>query len=69
MMREPYLRKKPPKTAGREQFGQEYARRIIRMGQETSRAAGDLVRTATVFTALSIADAFRQIYFAARARG
>jgi len=61
MMREPYLRKRPPKTAGREQFGQIYAERLVAWSQRHHAAPADLVRTATVFTALSIADAFRRL--------
>lgn len=61
MMREPYLRKRPPKTAGREQFGQAYVERLIAWGQKHHASPADLVRTATVFTSLSIADAFRRL--------
>ena len=61
MMREPYLRKRPPKTAGREQFGRAYAEKLINWGQKHHAAPADLVRTATVFTSLSIADAFRRL--------
>lgn len=60
LMRDPYLRKKPPKSAGREQFGQEYARNLLAWGKQHSANAADLVRTATLFTSLSIADAFRR---------
>ena len=60
MMREPYLRKKPPKTAGREQFGREYTERLFVWGRKHHASPADLVRTATVFTALSIADSFRR---------
>lgn len=61
VMREPYLRKRPPKTAGREQFGQAYVERLITWGRKHHASPADLVRTATVFTALSIADAFRRL--------
>jgi anhydro-N-acetylmuramic acid kinase len=61
MMREPYLRKRPPKTAGREQFGQAYVERLIRWGKNHHASPADLARTATVFTSLSIADAFRRL--------
>jgi anhydro-N-acetylmuramic acid kinase len=61
MMREPYLRKRPPKTAGREQFGQAYVEKIITWGRKHHASQADLVRTATVFTSLSIADAFRRL--------
>ena len=60
MMREPYLRKKPPKTAGREQFGKQYTEKLIDWGKRHHAGPADLIRTATVFTALSIADAFRR---------
>ena len=60
LMREPYLRKKPPKSTGREQFGSAYADYLIAWGKQHHAGLADLVRTVTVFTALSIADAFRR---------
>ena len=60
-MREPYLRRKPPKSAGREQFGQPYAHELLAWGHRHHAGPADIVRTATVFTALSIADAFRRL--------
>jgi anhydro-N-acetylmuramic acid kinase len=60
LMREPYLLKKPPKSAGREQFGESYSRSLIAWGNRHHAGPADLVRTATIFTALSIADAFRR---------
>jgi anhydro-N-acetylmuramic acid kinase len=60
LMREPYLRKKPPKSTGRELFGQEYAQTLLAWGKRHFASAADLVRTATIFTPMSIADAFRR---------
>ena len=60
MMREPYLRKKPPKTAGREQFGQHYADDLAAWGKKHHAKSADVMRTATMFTSLSIADAFHR---------
>lgn len=60
LMRDPYLQKKPPKTAGREQFGRGFAEKIVRWGKKRRAKPVDLVRTATVFTSLSIAHAFRR---------
>ncbi len=60
LLRDPYLRKRPPKTAGREQFGQEYARALLAWGNRHRAGFNDLVRTATIFTPLSIADGFRR---------
>lgn len=51
----PFFRRKPPKTAGREEFGREYAQAFLR---KCGRAAKpDIVATATALTARSIADA------------
>jgi len=55
-----YLRKPPPKTAGREQFGRAYAEKVLAWGKRHRATTEDLVRTATVFTSLSIADALRR---------
>jgi anhydro-N-acetylmuramic acid kinase len=63
MLRHRYLRQAPPKTAGREQFGQEYARKLWEWAKKRRARPEDLVRTATIFTALSIADAFRRFIF------
>ncbi len=60
LTRDPYLRKRPPKSAGREQFGQAYVRDVLVWGNRFQAAPADLIRTATVFTALSISDAFRR---------
>jgi anhydro-N-acetylmuramic acid kinase len=67
MLREPYLRKRPPKTAGREQFGRAYAEKILAWGKRHRASTEDMVRTATVFTSLSVADALRR-FVAPRAR-
>ncbi|SPE44410.1 Anhydro-N-acetylmuramic acid kinase [Candidatus Sulfotelmatobacter sp. SbA7] len=57
ILREPFFRRKPPKTAGREEFGREFVAKVVRCcGHAAPR---DLVATATVLTAKSIADALR----------
>jgi anhydro-N-acetylmuramic acid kinase len=63
LMRDSYLRKAPPKTAGREQFGRAYVEKLIAWGKQHRARTEDLVRTATVFTSLSIADALRRFIF------
>lgn len=60
LLRDPYLRKKPPKSAGREQFGRDYVNELLAWGKRHRARPADLVRTATMFTSLSIADAFRR---------
>lgn len=60
LLADPYFRLPPSKTAGREQFGRAYADRIIKFGRRHRVTPEDLVRTATIFTSLSIADAFHR---------
>ena len=55
LLMHPYLRVKPPKTAGREQFGDAFAHAIITWGRSHRTRPNDLIRTATLFTPLSIA--------------
>ena len=57
LSREFFLRK-PPKTAGREEFGREFVDRFLRSLRGKDRR--DIVATATALTAASIADALRR---------
>jgi len=62
---EPFFREKPPKTAGREEFGREFVREFI---QDCGRAPRqDIVATATALTARSIGDALQR--FVLKPRG
>ena len=56
VLREPFFRRKPPKTAGREEFGREFAQRFIKRCGRASKQ--DVVATATALTARSIAEPF-----------
>ena len=60
LLDDPYFRSVPPKTAGREQFGQAYAERVIAWGRKNRARREDLIRTATLLTPFSILDAFRR---------
>ena len=53
LLADPYYRAKPPKSAGREQYGAEFVARL----QQTGLPLPDLIATATVFTAATIAKA------------
>jgi anhydro-N-acetylmuramic acid kinase len=58
VMRSSYFRRKPPKTAGREEFGREFVQLFLRKcGRADKR---DVIATATALTAYSIADAVRE---------
>ena len=63
LLADQYFRIKPPKSAGREQFGEAFAERIIRWGKAHRAAPGDLIHTAALLTPLSIADAFHRFIF------
>jgi anhydro-N-acetylmuramic acid kinase len=58
MLHSNFFRAKPPKTAGREEFGREFVRDFLRQcGRSRNH---DVVATATALTARSIADAVRR---------
>jgi anhydro-N-acetylmuramic acid kinase len=61
ILRLPYFRQKPPKSAGREQFGAEFVTRYFpdRQGARLK----DLLRTATELTARTISDALERFVF------
>jgi len=59
-MRNPFFRRKPPKSAGREEFGLTYAAEFLRQCKAASARPEDAVATATALTAHSIADAYRR---------
>jgi anhydro-N-acetylmuramic acid kinase len=58
VLRGPFFRRKPLKTAGREQFGREFTQEFIRRCGRVDKR--DIVATATALTARSIADALRR---------
>jgi anhydro-N-acetylmuramic acid kinase len=57
LMRDPYLKLAPPKSTGREYYGRTYLDKILALGRRHRAKPNDLIRAATVFTALSIVDA------------
>ena len=58
LARAPFFRQKPPRTAGREEFGREYVSRFLRLCRGASKP--DVVATATALTARTIADAVQR---------
>jgi len=63
LLAHPFFRKSPPKTAGREEFGAEYASRLIALAKRRRILPNDLIHTATAFTAASIARAIQDFVF------
>jgi anhydro-N-acetylmuramic acid kinase len=59
-LRNPYFRRMPPRTAGREQFGQTYAAQFLDDCRKHSRRGEDALATATAFTAATIAQSYER---------
>ena len=58
LLRAHFFRQKPPRTAGREEFGREYVGRFLQICHGASKS--DVVATATALTARTIADAVQR---------
>jgi anhydro-N-acetylmuramic acid kinase len=59
-MKHPFIRRRPPKTTGREEFGEMFVREFLAKARKLRLGDSDIVATATAFTAESIADAYRR---------
>lgn len=59
-LKEKFFRQPPPKSAGREQFGADYAARLLAASRKRSRRPEDAIATATALTAMSIWQAFER---------
>lgn len=57
VLRQKFFRAKPPKTAGREEFGREFVSAFLRSCGDSGKE--NVIATATALTAHSIADAIR----------
>ena len=60
MLEHPFLRRRPPKSTGREEFGTEFAEQIRRRAVRRRLPDADVVATVTAFTAHSIARGYRR---------
>ena len=56
LMQHPYILLHPPKSTGRELFGEQFTNELVAKGMSMGVTGPDLVATATAFTAESIAD-------------
>ena len=56
---EPYFHQPPPKTTGRELFGEQYGARLWQDGLAEGLSRADYTATVTAFTARTIALAYR----------
>jgi anhydro-N-acetylmuramic acid kinase len=60
LIRDPYLKIAPPKSTGREYYGRTATQRLLRLGRRHRAKPNDLIRAATIFTALSVVDALNR---------
>ena len=59
-LKHPFFRSRPPRSAGREQFGTVFAAKFLAACRAASPNSEDAVATATVLTARSIRNAFEE---------
>jgi len=60
LMRDPYLNIAPPKSTGREYYGAAFVKKVLALGRRHRAKPNDLIRAATIFTALSVVDALHR---------
>jgi len=60
LLRDPYLKLAPPKSTGREYYGHAYLKKLLALGRRHRAKPNDLIRAATIFTALSVVDALNR---------
>jgi len=60
LLRDPYLKLPPPKSTGREYYGNAYLKKLLALGRRYRAKPNDLIRAATIFTALSVVDALNR---------
>jgi anhydro-N-acetylmuramic acid kinase len=60
LLRDPYYRRQPPKSAGREQYGEAFVQRLLALARRLRLSPSDILGTATALTSRSIALAWRQ---------
>lgn len=63
LKRNRFFRRTPPKTTGREEFGDAFVEHVATSGAALGLSGADIVATATALTAWSIADAYRRFVF------
>jgi len=60
MLGHPFLRRRPPKSTGREEFGLDYSKTLFRKAKRMKLCPEDMIATVTAFTARTIAQAYRR---------
>src|SRR5260370_3468120 len=60
LLRDAYLRIAPPKSTGREYYGNAYLKKLLAPARHHRAKPNDLIRAATIFTSLSVFDALNR---------
>jgi anhydro-N-acetylmuramic acid kinase len=60
LLRDPYLKLAPPKSTGREYYGHAYLQKVLALARRHRAKPNDVIRAATIFTALSVVDALNR---------
>ncbi|MFN2340949.1 MAG: anhydro-N-acetylmuramic acid kinase [Halanaerobium sp.] len=60
MLEHPFISKDIPKSSGRQDFGESYAREIIELAQQNNLEANDIIATITAFTAEVVVDSYQR---------
>jgi len=60
LLKDPFFARKPPKSAGREEFGAAFVARAMRWAERNRVRAEDVLHTATVLTPVTIVKAVRR---------
>ena len=60
LLGDPYLKLAPPKSTGREYYGHACLKMLFSLGRHYRASPNDLIRAATIFTALSVVDALNR---------
>jgi anhydro-N-acetylmuramic acid kinase len=63
LMRHPFIARRPPRTTGREEFGEPFVQSLLNAARRNRLRAQDLLATVTAFTASSVAEAYRRFVF------
>ena len=64
LMKDPYLKLAPPKSTGREYYGHAYVEKVLTLSRRYRAKPNDVIRAATIFTALSVVDALNRFVLA-----
>jgi len=60
LLRDPYYKRTPPKSAGREQYGEAFVAAFLKQARRARLSSHDTLATATALTSQTIAEAYRR---------